>query len=374
MCRTSSAEQEHHRHDDAADGEDRAVRLEHLRAIGQEHHRPVARAEPEPPQGVGKAVGHPLLLHVGPLAALEGERDVFAEALDTLVTEDGPDSWPRSYRDLDDRIGAGGPVATRIQDLGPHRRRPHRRLRRLDHPDDPARVARCSWSRTRWRRGGSPRPWWPASRAPCCRSGPTSPARSSRSCKTSTPVEGARPSSAATAWRRSPTWPRAMEVDKNAGLAKDVMDNIKKMARPPGAATTGPALHRGAAVAPDPGIAGAAQRRHLLHAAPSDPEPGEVPGLPWQRPQRARGGPGGDLDGAGVGRGAPAPQPPDPDRPADDRGRGRRADRGHAPRGHPPHRPASRSPPAGSARATSRRGRRPAPATRSASSAPPSTT
>ena len=32
----------------------------------------------------------------------------------------------------------------------------------------------------------------------------------------------------------------AMEVDKNAGLAKDVMANIKKMARPAGETATGP--------------------------------------------------------------------------------------------------------------------------------------
>src|SRR5437867_8221513 len=35
-----------------------------------------------------------------------------------------------------------------------------------------------------------------------------------------------------------------MEVDKNAGLAKEVMDNIKKMARAPGKTMTGPLFQR----------------------------------------------------------------------------------------------------------------------------------
>src|SRR5215470_19097670 len=35
-----------------------------------------------------------------------------------------------------------------------------------------------------------------------------------------------------------------MEVDKNAGLAKEVMDNIKKMVRTPGKAMSGPVFQR----------------------------------------------------------------------------------------------------------------------------------
>src|SRR5258705_4093515 len=57
--------------------------------------------------------------------------------------------------------------------------------------------------------------------------------------KTSSPVEGL------TIFRRTGVEAftdlvTAMEVDKNAGLAKDVMANIKKMARPPGETATGP--------------------------------------------------------------------------------------------------------------------------------------
>jgi class 3 adenylate cyclase len=64
--------------------------------------------------------------------------------------------------------------------------------------------------------------------------------------KTSTPVEGL------TVFRRTGVeaftdLATAMEVNKNAGLAKDVMDNIRKMMRPPGETATGPmfteALH-----------------------------------------------------------------------------------------------------------------------------------
>ena len=59
-----------------------------------------------------------------------------------------------------------------------------------------------------------------------------------RELKTSTPVEGL------TIFRRNGVeaftdLTTAMEVDKNAGLAKDVLDNIKKMARAPGQAASG---------------------------------------------------------------------------------------------------------------------------------------
>ena len=179
--------------------------------------------------------------------------------------------------------------------------------------------------------------------------------------KTSTPVEGL------TVFRRTGVeaftdLATAMEVNKNAGLAKEVMDNIRKMARPPGETATGPDVHRGAAVAPHPGIAGDAQRCHLLHAALSDPEPGEVPGLPRQPIITVR----------AVVRVATSMEPVLAEvrrhrnrqiliGAGDDRGRRRRADRGHAPRGDSSHRPARRSPPAGWGRATSRRARRSAP-------------
>ena len=61
--------------------------------------------------------------------------------------------------------------------------------------------------------------------------------------KTSTPVEGL------TIFRRTgdeafTDLSTAMEVDKNAGLAKDVLENIKKMARPPGETTRDPMFAR----------------------------------------------------------------------------------------------------------------------------------
>ena len=61
--------------------------------------------------------------------------------------------------------------------------------------------------------------------------------------KTSTPVEGL------AVFRRNGVeafsdMTTAMEVDKNAGLAKDVLDNIKKMARTPGQAASGPQFLR----------------------------------------------------------------------------------------------------------------------------------
>jgi class 3 adenylate cyclase/HAMP domain-containing protein len=61
--------------------------------------------------------------------------------------------------------------------------------------------------------------------------------------KTGTPVEGL------TIFRRTGVeaftdLATAMEVDKNAGLPKEVLDNIRKMARPPGETTTGPMFLR----------------------------------------------------------------------------------------------------------------------------------
>jgi class 3 adenylate cyclase/HAMP domain-containing protein len=61
--------------------------------------------------------------------------------------------------------------------------------------------------------------------------------------KTSTPVEGL------TIFRRNGVeaftdLTTAMEVDKNAGLAKDVLDNIRKMAREPGQTASGPQFTR----------------------------------------------------------------------------------------------------------------------------------
>jgi class 3 adenylate cyclase len=61
--------------------------------------------------------------------------------------------------------------------------------------------------------------------------------------KTSTPVEGL------TIFRRNGVeaftdLATAMEVDKNAGLARDVLDNIKKMARAPGETTSSPLFAR----------------------------------------------------------------------------------------------------------------------------------
>src|SRR5688572_4429173 len=61
--------------------------------------------------------------------------------------------------------------------------------------------------------------------------------------KTSTPVEGL------TVFRRNGVeaftdLTTAMEVDKNAGLSKDVLENIKKMARTPGQTATGPQFTR----------------------------------------------------------------------------------------------------------------------------------
>ena len=61
--------------------------------------------------------------------------------------------------------------------------------------------------------------------------------------KTSTPVEGL------TVFRRNGVeaftdLATAMEVDRNAGLSKDVLDNIKRMAREPGQAGSGPQFSR----------------------------------------------------------------------------------------------------------------------------------
>src|SRR5262249_40400042 len=82
-------QQKDHRHDDAAYGEDRPIALEYFGTVGEEHHRPVTRAEPELAERVRNAMRHRLLLHVGPLAPLERQRDVLAEALDVLVAEAG---------------------------------------------------------------------------------------------------------------------------------------------------------------------------------------------------------------------------------------------------------------------------------------------
>ena len=121
--------------------------------------------------------------------------------------------------------------------------------------------------------------------------------------KTSTPVEGL------TIFRRNGVeaftdLTTAMEVDRNAGLAKDVLDNIKRMAREPGQTASGPQSLRAVETLDDAGIAGDARGRHLLHAALPDRQPGEVPGLSRQRPQGPRGGARGHVDGAGAGRGA----------------------------------------------------------------------
>jgi class 3 adenylate cyclase/HAMP domain-containing protein len=64
-----------------------------------------------------------------------------------------------------------------------------------------------------------------------------------RELKTSSPVEGL------TIFRRNGVeaftdLATALEVDRNAGLAKEVLDNIKKMARAPGEAAAGPAFTR----------------------------------------------------------------------------------------------------------------------------------
>ena len=64
-----------------------------------------------------------------------------------------------------------------------------------------------------------------------------------RELKTSTPVEGL------TIFRRNGVeaftdLTTAMEVDKNAGLAREVLDNIKKMARAPGQSASGPQFAR----------------------------------------------------------------------------------------------------------------------------------
>ena len=142
------------------------------------------------------------------------------------------------------------------------------------------------------------------------------------------------------------------------GSRHEVMKNIEKMQRAPGTTTTGPLFARAVETLKTQESLEVAERRPALHAAPPDPQPGEVPGLPRQRSPGARGGARRDLDGAGLRRGPAPPQPADPHRGADDRSPRRpsstspcaASSSGRSPRS-PARRPARRR------AATSRRGR-----------------
>jgi hypothetical protein len=90
-----ATEQEHDRHDDAAGLQDARIGLQHLRAVGQQHDHAIADAHAEPAQRVSEAVGGALLLDVGPLVALEGERDVLAPPPHALLAEPGQVHGPR---------------------------------------------------------------------------------------------------------------------------------------------------------------------------------------------------------------------------------------------------------------------------------------
>ena len=79
------AEQEDHRDDHAARPQNSAVALQHLGTVGQHDHDAVARLDPEAAQRIGHAARRPVLLDIGVLPPLEGERDVFAVLLEALL-------------------------------------------------------------------------------------------------------------------------------------------------------------------------------------------------------------------------------------------------------------------------------------------------
>ena len=79
------AEQEDHRDDHAARPQNSAVALQHLGTVGQHDHDAVARLDPEAAQRIGHAARRPMLLDIGVLPPLEGERDVFAVLLEALL-------------------------------------------------------------------------------------------------------------------------------------------------------------------------------------------------------------------------------------------------------------------------------------------------
>ena len=157
-------------------------------------------------------------------------------------------------------------------------------------------------------------PWWRASRPPCSRSGPTSPAASSRTCELEAPVSGLM------VYRRN--WVEAFtdlatlrEVSKEAELPRRGHGLHRE-----DAPRAGP-HHDGAALPAAPletlQTQEALESRDgatTLHPLSADRQPGALPGLPRHGPHGARGGARGHLDGAGAGRGRAAAQPPDPDR------------------------------------------------------------
>ena len=121
----------------------------------------------------------------------------------------------------------------------------------------------------------------------------------------------------------------AMEIDKNAGLAPDVMSNIKKMARPPGKKADDPLFSR--ALETVTTQEALETRGHtVLHAADADPQSGEVPGLSRYRSPGEGGRPRRELHGTGLRGGRASPQPPARHRPAHHRRRRRRVDGGDA--------------------------------------------
>ena len=236
------SEQEHDGDDDAPRLEDAGVGLQHLGAVGQEHDHAIADLEHRAPQGVGEAVGHALLLDVGPLATLEGERDVFAAGLQAVFAEAGQIHGPRSYM-IRSVAMLGGRLAVKISVLivvvliigfGASTILTVQRESELLVEQNKVAARRLTATLVASIEGAM------------LQERPDVTRTVLQELKTSTPVEGL------TIFRRNGVeaftdLTTAMEVDKNAGLAKEVLANIKKMARTPGQAASGPLFARAAA-------------------------------------------------------------------------------------------------------------------------------
>ena len=127
------------------------------------------------------------------------------------------------------------------------------------------------------------------------------------------------------------------EVSKEAELPKDVVASIEKMRREPGRTMTGPLFQRAVETLRTQEALETRDGVSLFVLQPAHRQPGAVPGMPRHRPQGARGGARGDVDGAGAGPGRDAAQSPDHDRDPHHRDGGGRARGGHALRGGAAH-------------------------------------
>ena len=125
------AEQEDHRHDDAARAQDAAVALDDLGTVRQHDHHAIARADPEATEGVGHATGRAVLVHVRQPPPLEGKRFVLAEASDALVAEPGQGHgvFGQISRRATRRAPGVGWVLSQCDHIGARRSRSRRSMR-----------------------------------------------------------------------------------------------------------------------------------------------------------------------------------------------------------------------------------------------------